>query len=619
MCGITGLAFYNKERKIFPEVLRNMTDSLEHRGPDDNGYYFQDSIGLGFRRLSIIDLNCGHQPISNFDNSIVIVFNGEIYNYLEQRHFLEQKGYFFKTTTDTEVILHLYEEYGISCLQYLRGMFAFAIWDDKRKHLFCARDRFGIKPFYYYTDEEKFVFGSEIKSILKCPNIDKSISYDGLDSYLAFGYITSNLSIFENISKLEPGHFLLLSLQNKSIKISKYWEINFNPDYSKDEKSWTEEIQNCLSEVIKLHMIADVPLGAFLSGGIDSSSVVAMMATNSNRSIKTFSIGFKEQKFDELKYAREIATKYGCQHHEEILEPKSINLLSKLVASYDEPFADSSAIPTYLVSNLARKYVKVALSGDGGDELFAGYKSYSRFSKLYSNPLNFKSPHLNKIIWGNINRLIPDSVKGKGLSYLLSQDRNYQFAYQQLWIRRKRRKLMIKDFQSVNGSENYKLDILKNCPIKDHMSQMQYLDLKTYMTDCILTKVDRASMQNSLEVRVPLLDHKFAELTFKIPWNLKFNESEQKYIFKKAMAPMLPESILKHRKQGFAIPLSIWFKEDLKIYINDTFNSADCLLYDYLNKKFIKEKILTNQIGSRDYSEKIWALLFLDEWLKQNR
>jgi asparagine synthase (glutamine-hydrolysing) len=623
MCGITGVVYFNKERKIEPNLLKKMSDSISHRGPDDEGVYIHQNVGLGFRRLSIIDLSTGHQPMANENESIYIVFNGEIYNYLEQRDILKQKGYSFKTATDTEVILYLYEEFGVDCLQYLRGMFAFAIWDNNKQQMFCARDRFGIKPFHYYTDREKFVFGSEIKAILKNGEVNTALSYEALDSYFSFGYITGDLSIYKNIKKLQPAHYLLLSFKEKSnIEIKRYWKIKFDPDYSKTESQWTQEIEDCLSKTIKSHMVSDVPLGAFLSGGIDSSSVVAMMAKKSERPIKTFSIGFKEQKFNELKYAREVANKYGCEHHEEIVEPESISLLSKLVASYDEPFADSSAIPTYYVSRLARKHVTVALSGDGGDELFAGYRSYSRFSKLYSNPLNFKSPLINKLIWGNIYKLIPNSVKGKGITYLLSKDKKFQFAYEQFWVKEVRQKLLLPHLPTINyasASEIYKMDILKNSSVKDRVSLMQLLDLQTYMVDDILTKVDRASMMNSLEVRVPLLDHKFAELTFRIPGNLKLKGSEQKFILKKTMAPMLPESILNHPKQGFGVPLSIWFKEDLKTYVNDTFISNDCLLYNFLDKKYILKKVIANQFGNKDFSERIWALLFLNEWVNQNK
>jgi asparagine synthase (glutamine-hydrolysing) len=622
MCGITGLVHFNRDQAIAPAVLKNMSDSIYHRGPDDEGHYLNHNVGLGFRRLSIIDLSTGHQPLSNQNDSIYIVFNGEIYNYQEQRKKLKQKGYSFKTTTDTEVILHLYEEYGVGCLQYLRGMFAFAIWDSNKQQLFCARDRFGIKPFYYYNDKEKFVFASEIKAILKSNDIDKTISIDALDSYFAFGYITSDLSIYKNIKKLQAAHYLLLSLKDKpAIEIKRYWEIDFQPDYSKSENQWQEEIEECFSETVKLHMISDVPLGAFLSGGIDSSSVVAMMARNSPRPVKTFSIGFKEQKFNELKYAREVANKYGCEHHEQIVEPESVGLLSKLVNAYDEPFADTSAIPTYYVSQLARKHVTVALSGDGGDELFAGYNSYTRFNNLYSRAFNFKSPFLNKFVWGNVHKLIPKHVRGKGSIYLLSKDKKYQFAYM-AWQKDERQKLLLPHLSGVNylnASEDYKINILKERNINDNVTCMQFLDLNTYMVDDILTKVDRASMMNSLEVRVPLLDHKFAELTFKIPANLKLKGYQQKYIFKKTMARMLPQSILDHPKQGFGVPISIWFKDDLRSYINDTFNSSDCLLYKYLDKNYIKDKILNNRNGHVDFSDRIWALLFLNEWLKQNQ
>jgi len=622
MCGILGKIYLDNKRKIEPSILKSMTDAIYHRGPDDEGFYIHNNIGLGFRRLSIIDLNTGHQPLANADNSVYIVFNGEIYNYIEKREILLQKGYVFKTATDTEVILHLYEEFGVECLKHLRGMFAFAIWDNNRQQLFCARDRFGIKPFYFYTDSEQFVFGSEIKAILGAGNIDRTFSYDALDSYLAFGYITSNLSIFKNIKKLQPGHYLLLSFENKvSIDIKRYWEIQFAPDYSKTENQWMEEIDACLSETVKLHMIADVPLGAFLSGGIDSSSVVAMMARNSNRPVKTFSIGFKEKEYNELVYAREVAKRYGTEHMEQVVEPESIGLLPRLIHAYDEPFADTSAIPTYYVSKLAREYVTVALSGDGGDELFAGYNDYPNMLRLHSYFFNFNSTFLNKIIWGNINRLIPEGIKGKSATYYLSKNKNYLSAYKNMWSIAQRKKLILDNRPSLhisNASESYKELILKNGSDNDFITNLQYLDLQTYMVDSVLTKVDRASMMNSLEVRVPLLDHEFAELTFKIPSKLKLNGKEQKYIFKKAMTSSLPGNVLKHPKQGFSVPLSLWFKDDLREYVRDTLLSDNPLLSSYLDSKFIRKLIDKNNTGMKDFSQQIWSLLFFEEWLKQN-
>ena len=623
MCGIVGTLNFDKEKLVDSAVLKRMTDILFHRGPDDEGFYIQQNIGLGFRRLSIIDLNTGHQPLANSNNSVCIVFNGEIYNYQEQREILKKKGYQFKTLTDTEVILHLYEEYGVDCLQYLRGMFAFAIWDNNKKQLFCARDRFGIKPFYYYLDNQKFVFGSEIKAILKNEEIDKTLSYDAIDSYFTFGYITSDISIYKNIKKLQPGHYLLISFKDKvSIDIQRYWDIYFEPDYSKSQDQWKEEIESCLLETVKLHMISDVPLGAFLSGGIDSSSVVAMMAKNSNRPIKTFSIGFKEQKYNELIYAREIAVRYGCEHYEQIIEPESISLLPSLVSAFDEPFADSSAIPTYFVSKLAREHVTVALSGDGGDELFAGYSIYNYLNRINTSFFNSNKPNRNKQIWGNINKLIPQNIKGKGATYFLSKDKELVGAYVNVWTKKERNKLLLNNHQGIyneSASEIYKESILKMSGSNDFISNLQYLDMKTYIVDDILTKVDRTSMMNSLEVRVPLLDHKFAELSFKIPWNFKFNEGQQKYIFKSAMASYLPINILNHKKQGFEVPLSLWFKDDLKVYVNDTLLSNNSFISAYLDKDCVRKNIRSSFGGMRDFSNRIWSLIVFEEWLKQNQ
>ena len=368
-------------------------------------------------------------------------------------------------------------------------------------------------------------------------------------------------------------------------------------------------------------MIADVPLGAFLSGGIDSSSVVAMMAKNSSRPIKTFSIGFKEEKFNELKFAREVANKYGCEHHEEIVEPKSIDLLPKLVHAYDEPFGDPSAIPTYYVSKLAREHVTVALSGDGGDELFAGYTDYSKFSKLNSFPLYFKNAGLNKKFWGSVHKLIPEHIKGKGLTYYLSQNKKFVAAYISSYTTSERKRLLA-DHSAIDyntTSEVFKETILKERPGHDFVMNMQYLDLKTYMVDDVLTKVDRASMMNSLEVRVPLLDHKFAELTFRIPTDLKIQKNSKKYIFKESMKPFLPESIFLHPKQGFGVPVSQWFKEDLKEYINDTLLSSSSCSSRYLNQNHVR-KIISNSLkGQRDFGSKVWLLVFFEEWLKQNK
>ena len=620
MCGITGKIYLDSSNNIDAHELKKMTDSIYHRGPDDEGFYINKNIGLGFRRLSIIDLSTGHQPLANEDESIWIVFNGEIYNYKELQDDLITKGHIFKTKSDTETIVHLYEQYGVDCVKHLRGMFAFSIWDNNKKQLFCARDRFGIKPFYYYTDNEKFVFGSEIKAILSANNIDKTLSNDALNSFFAFGYITSDLAIYRQIKKLQPAHYLILSFKNNpTIEINKYWDIRFEPDHSKSEKLWAEEINESLSEAVKLHMISDVPLGAFLSGGIDSASVVAMMAKNSTNPIKTFSIGFKEEKYNELIFAREIAKKYGCEHHEQIIEPESINLLPKLVRAYDEPFADSSAIPTYYVSKFAREYVTVALSGDGGDELIAGYSIYRYLQRI--NKFNTSSPSFNKFVWGNINKLIPESVAGKGLTYHLSQNKDFLGAHLCIWTNEERKKLILSNdiFKFNIVPELFKEEILKKGNKHDFISNLQYLDLQTYMVDDILTKVDRASMLNSLEVRVPLLDHKFAELLFKVPSNLKMKGKETKYILRQAMKNILPETTLNRQKIGFGVPLSLWFKDELKEYVNDTLLAGNPLLANYLDRNYVRTMVEGSKDGMRDFSSRIWSLLWFEEWLKQNQ
>jgi asparagine synthase (glutamine-hydrolysing) len=623
MCGITGKINFDRERTIDVNELKRMTDSIHHRGPDDEGFYINQNVGLGFRRLSIIDLHGGHQPLSNEDESLWIVFNGEIYNYKDLREDLIKRGHIFRTESDTETIIHLYEQYGFECLKYLRGMFAFSIWDNNKKQLFCARDRFGVKPFYYYVDENKLVFGSEIKSILRGGKIERSLSYDALDSYFAFGYITSEMSIFDNVKKLQPAHYLVVSVRDRiTVETIKYYDINFEPDFSKTEEQWSEEIENAFSETVKHHMVSDVPFGAFLSGGIDSSSVVAMMAQNSPKPIRTFSIGFKEQRFNELAFAKQVATRYGCEHHERIVEPESISLLPKLVEAYDEPFADSSAIPTYFVSKLAREFVSVVLSGDGGDELFAGYSSYVKFKRLHSFPLNFESPRLNKLIWGSLHGLVPNSVQGKGLLYFLSQDKKYLGSYASFFTDQERQKLILSHCAPVTykgGSELYKKCILKKAICNDLVTGLQYLDMKTYLVDDILTKVDRVSMLNSLEVRVPFLDHKFAELSFRIPSTLKLKGTLGKYIFKKSMNSFLPKSVFNHPKQGFGVPLSMWFNEDLKEYVNDTLLSSQPLLADYLDTNYIKKVIANSRSRRRDFSSKLWSLIFFEEWLKANR
>ena len=618
MCGITGKLYFDPLKKVEVNELKNMTHTIFHRGPDDEGYYVKDNIGLGFRRLSIIDLKGGHQPLSNVDKSIWITFNGEIYNYQELRNNLTKKGYAFNTKTDTEVIVKLYEEYGESCVNYLRGMFAFVIWDDNKKQLFGARDRIGIKPFYYYVDDNEFIWGSELKTIKASGNLDLNINLKGVDQYLSYGYLLNSSSIFNEIKKIEPGvSFTINPFKGKKIEFKKYWELRFEPDHTKSEDEWVELLKEELAKSVEMRMISDVPLGAFLSGGIDSSSVVALMSSMSKQPIKTFSIGFKEQEFNELQYANIIAKKYNTDHHEMIIEPESVDLLPKLVKAYDEPFADSSAIPTYYVSKFTREHVTVALSGDGGDELFAGYNSYRKMLKLHQRPFN--NNFVNQTV-SLAHKLMPDYLELKKWSYYFtinSENIGALLGVFKPYERNKLYKSDIKQKLSDYQSEKEKIELLKKYK-SDFISNNQLLDINTYMVDDILTKVDRASMMNSLEVRVPLLDHKVVELASRIPSNFKINNDGKKMILKKAMQDYLPDKIVSHKKQGFGVPLSMWFRDDLKEYINDTLLSNSAKINNYFNNKELTKMVNNHHKGLRDYSSKLWSILFFEEWLQQN-
>ena len=617
MCGICGKMNLRPSSPVNREDLVKMTGVITHRGPDDEGCYVAGNIGLGFRRLSIIDLKTGHQPLANEDDSVWIAFNGEIYNHQELRRELLDKGHIFKTQTDTETIIHLYEEYGRDSVRRLRGMFGFAIWDSRTQTLFCARDRFGIKPFFYYLDNSRFLFGSEIKSILQDRNVDRQLSLQALDYYLAFGYTPRDRTIFEHIKKLEPAHTLEIRVGREPV-FTKYWDIRYEPDHSVSEEEWCERIEQKLSESVRMHLMSDVPLGAFLSGGIDSSSVVALMAQHSNRPVKTFSIGFHEAEFNELQYAREIARVYRTEHHEQIVEPESVGLLPKLVNAYDEPFADASAIPTYYVSKFAREYVTVVLSGDGGDELFAGYDHYPRFKNISSR--NFLPEPFSRYFWGAVHSAIPASVKGKGVTYYLSRPKKTVAAHLSIWHLTERAELYgsgVWDQIETLPAELEREAFIHHSSTPDFVFNMQQTDMHTYLTDDILTKVDRASMLNSLEVRVPILDHEFAELSFSIPSGLKLKGRDKKYIFKKAMEKHLPPSILQHKKQGFGVPLKVWFKKELKDYVNERLIHTHGPLYDYLNPVFVQKVVNGHHNGMRTFDHKIWSLLFLDEWLKQ--
>ncbi len=645
MCGICGEINFNGNVEI--DSIRKMCDVLAHRGPDDEGIVlfkknkileFKKPVpnkfhengfiaGLGHRRLSIIDLSeMGHQPMSNEDESIWIVYNGEIYNFQEIRCQLEKKGHFFKSRSDTEVILHSYEEWGTDCLQYLRGMFAFGLWDNNLKRLFLARDRLGKKPLVYSHKNGRFAFASELKALLHLPWIEKEINPLAIHYYLTYQYIPSPETIFEGIKKLPPAHYLIYDSFG-NIKIECYWKLNFNSHekINGDDETYCRLIRENLEESVKYRLISDVPLGAFLSGGIDSSLVVGIMAKNGAKPVKTFSIGFEEGKFNELDFARIVSKHFGTDHHEFIVKPNAIEILPKLVWHYNEPFGDPSAIPTYYVSQITSNYVKVVLTGDAGDENFAGYPRYLRskyvlwFTRI---PEILRKDILNKLLktlsylpWRKktINR-VNDFIE------ILSnhQGQNY---IEQVRVFNEKEKIQIYSDEYLNhiikiDAQKYLISKYEEIETEDPLEKLLYLDMMTYLPEDLLVKVDIATMANSLEARIPFLDHIFIEKVAQIPFKYKLRGLKLKFILKKAFSDFLPQPILKRKKMGFGVPVSKWFRNELKDYIIEILLDNRMIERGYFKKECIK-KLLEDHMSMRyDNSAKIWSLLFLETWFR---
>lgn len=615
MCGICGI--YSKSEIRKNSIILSMCEAIKSRGPDDSGYFNDEKVSLGMRRLSIIDLQTGTQPIYNENKSIVIVFNGEIYNYMELRNLLIQKKHTFSTNTDTEVLVHLYEEYGEKMLSHLNGMFAFAIYDIKRKSLFLARDRLGIKPLYYYKDNEKLVFGSEIKAILEA-GINKEINIEALHSFFSLEYIPSPMTIFRGIMKLEPGYFIMIKEGNLTKK--KYWDLKYNPNHH-SKKYFVNALRELLYDSVRIRMVADVPLGAFLSGGIDSSLIVSQMSKISSQPIKTFSIGFKDQTYNELHSARLIAKKFKTIHSEIILEPDILDLVNKTTSYLDEPFSDTSTIPTYLLSQATRNKVTVALSGDGADEIFAGYDRflaskiqnfYSKIPsgikrKIYEMSKNLK-PSLQKK--GFINKtkrfLQGDALPINGhhmrWQYFSSYEEDRMFFADSLHDQ-------MQNFDSLALIDNYYTAFGAD----DRLANEQYADVKTYLTDAMLVKVDRMSMANSLEVRVPFLDHRLVEFAFTIPSNLKLNGFTTKYILKEAAKGILPDEIINKPKEGFSIPVKNWIRNELKDYTHKLLLS-NTEATSYFKKNYIEKILMEHDNRKDDHSHRIWALVNFINW-----
>ncbi len=585
MCGISGKVYFDK-REVTRHQLSLMTLKINHRGPDDTGYYINEerNVGFGHNRLSIIDLSKkGHQPMS-YLNRYIIIFNGEIYNFQELRNSLLIEGYKFKSKTDTEVILALYSKYKEGCLKYLRGMFAFAIYDNHDQTIFLARDRIGKKPLKYYFDSNVFIFASELKAILTQREIKKEPDLIAIQKYLLYGYVPASLTGFKNIKKLEPGHFIKINIKRKEFVKKKYWEVNFKEKLDLSEKQWSQKILETLEESTKLRMISDVPLGAFLSGGVDSSAVVAMMALNSRSKIKTFTIKYENKRWSEEKYANLIVKRYKTDHTEILAKPNNFTNLEEIAAAYEEPFSDNSGLVSFMVCREAAKHVKVVLNGDGGDELFAGYPN--RYLRLRRDvDYNFLINVINKFPFKTGVIKIDNFIeKSKKPIYQKFASYNRIFETNDYALEKK-------VFKKFEGTD------LKDAGLK--------FDQQYFLPDLLLTKMDIASMHYSLEARSPILDQNMIELANKIPFDLKIKDGESKYIFKKALERIVPRENLYREKMGFTISLEDWFKGDLAKYFKSKINK-NSRINRYINLENI------------DFSDnrKKWNILMLELWLK---
>lgn len=624
MCGICGVIDNTTSSNLGEGVIRKMCEHLKHRGPDDEGIYINNqmpSLGLGHRRLSIIDLSAaGHQPMPNEDKTVWIVLNGEIYNYKELRKDLEAKGHIFRSHTDTETVLHLYEEYGRDCLGYLRGMFAFAIWDQKRQALLLARDRVGKKPLLYHYANGVFCFASEFSSLLQSGLIEKRINPRAIDYYLTFGCVPAPLTIYERVFKIPPAHSLIL--KDGQITLEAYWKLDYYPKIKISEDEAAEELLRLLNEAVKIRLYSDVALGAFLSGGIDSSTVVALMSRLSDTKVKTFSVGFEDSDYSELKYAKSIAERFGTDHHEFIVRPKAIEILPLLVERYGEPYADSSCIPTYYVARETKRYVTVALNGDGGDECFAGYERYQamliaeKFRKLPFATANF--------MW-LISRLLPDSVDPKNklrrirrfMDGLVLPTKDRYLKWMGIFDGNAKKDLYEDNF-ACNLKESGFLKFLDPfMPSGNNyhlLDKLLSIDVHNYLPDDLLVKVDIASMANSLEGRSPFLDHKVMEFAARLPVEYKLKGQTKKYILKKAIKGLIPHENIHRRKMGFGVPVGKWFRNELKDFLMENLLSQASLRRGYFKPEVIKNMVDNHTNAKKNYTFQLWSLLMLELW-----
>ncbi len=612
MCGIAGFVNLQCSQEQADHLIDAMCQVIRHRGPDDQGTWAEQGTALGMRRLSIIDLAGGHQPIFNETKDVLVVFNGEIYNYKELKATLEERGHRFQTQSDTEAIVHAYEEYGDVCPQYLRGMFAFAIWDKRRQRLLLARDRFGKKPLNYYWDGQRLIFGSEIKSILEA-GIPREMDVIALDEFLLYRCVPTPLTLFKDVKKLPAAHILIY--EHGQISIKRYWELSFEPTCYDDEATAIEHTLALLKDAVQVRLMSEVPLGAFLSGGVDSSIVVALMSQMMSQPVKTFSIGFEEDEYNELPYARQVAKQFSTDHHEFFVKSDLVTILPQLVWAYDEPFGDSSMLPTYYVSKLAREHVTVALSGDGGDEIFGGYEQYQREYLIHRIPLPLR------IALGYGSKLLPDGVRGKKrLGTWLREYGMRSIESDMLFPDHARSAFYLPEaFERVRQHDPFerRLSDYRRFQHLDPTARMQCVDVRHYLADDILVKVDKASMFNSLETRAPLLDQYLAQYVASLQPSVRLHNGQAKYLLKRIAGMLLPDEILHRPKRGFAIPLSHWFHEDLNDYARSVLDSAQARQRGIFDPGFI-QKLLEPDAPQHfvNHGSNIWCLLCLELWFQ---
>jgi len=620
MCGICGFAHANKGLADRRRLLELMTDLLRHRGPDDEGYHVDEMVALGMRRLSIIDLHTGDQPVANEDGSIRLVFNGEIYNFRELRDHLEAKGHRFSSQSDTEVLVHGYEEHGDAVLSLLNGMFAFALWDAREQRLLLARDRLGIKPLYYYAQADQIVFGSELKAVVAYPGVPRELDLIALDQYLTLEYIPAPRTIYHGVSKLRPGHKLVF--QEGTARVAPYWQLEKVP-LPEDEGELRAHLKELLRDSVRLQMVSDVPLGAFLSGGIDSSTILAFMSELSDEPVRAFSIGFEDATYDELPYARLVANRFGAHHVERVLPSDVHDLAEKLIRHFDEPFADFSIFPTYLVSQLAREHVKVVLSGDGGDEIFGGYETYlaqslDRYYRLIPHGLRatLLPSMLDQISPGRAKKGLLNRAKrfveGGSLPSGLQHSRWMMFMSGE-----DKRSLYHEAFSNHVESEGV-ADLLRSWFERvaglPQLSQQQFVDIHTYLPDDILTKVDRMSMAVSLEARVPLLDHRLVEFAWSLPSRHKVHRMKTKVLLRQAMTDILPADVLRKPKEGFSIPIKHWLRGPLRPLMQDLLSSSKLREGGLFREECVQGWIGEHLAGKANHSHRLWALIAFQLW-----